>query len=652
MGIFLEITTTNYNGQLADITFFPCSGGSINLGQVILPYYYDNPNYYGTYQIYILKYDKYCDLVIPCPTPSVTSTPTPTPTPKIRNLAYNVLSCCSRLSGVIILPSTFDIGTTIVTTSKLCMTITGFAPKGSIPTFTWSGISYGEGCEKCLEDYPCNPNPTPTPTTTGCKGCFSYTLDGGLGRSGYTEFSYVPCGERTPVTVFIDRTDTIPGNTLTVCAECYYGIVIVSGPGSYTVDGDCIQPTQTPTPTPTMTQTPANNYCILITNESGCGTYNYPTQGNGLINGKKYWNTILDGKTVLIYWDNIQVCWVVKNTNTNEQCSKLFLNSEYPVGDYTEWVSTIPPTSGCSCLSTDTYFTVRLIDCPTPTPTPTATVTPTVTPTNTLTSTPTSTPTPTQTPTQTITQTPTQTITQTPTVTQTSTTTPTPTQTITQTPTLTPTPTVTSSSLPPIIGYFQDCCDSNIKFKIGSLVQPVTVGESYYVQTIGYTGCTRAIDETQVSAGYTTAIILNNEGNCNSCNVKYSIVCPTPTPTPTITSTVTPTVTPTPTVTSTPTLTPTSTLTLTPTNTSTVTPTTTVTETPTLTPTNTSTPTLTPTITPSPSGEVCINCNISGYTYIISDPIILPSPRPTGTPTPTPTNTPDNTVYTIWVHIE
>ena len=52
------------------------------------------------------------------------------------------------------------------------MTITDFAPKGSIPTFTWSGISY-DGCEKCLEDYPCNPNPTPTPTTTGCKGCFS-----------------------------------------------------------------------------------------------------------------------------------------------------------------------------------------------------------------------------------------------------------------------------------------------------------------------------------------------------------------------------------------------------------------------------------------------------------------------------------------------
>jgi len=632
MGIFLEITTTNYNGQLAAITFFPCSGGSINLGQVILPYYYDNDYYYGTFQIYILKYDKYCDLVIPCPTPSVTSTPTPTPTPRIRNLPYRVLSCCSRISGIIILPSTFTIGTTILTTSKLCMTITDFAPKGSVPTFTWSGISYDEGCEKCLEDYPCNPNPTPTPTTTGCKGCFSYTLDGGLGRRGYTEFSYIPCGERTPVTVFIDVTDTIPGNTLTVCAECYYGIVIVSGPGRYTVNGDCIQPTQTPTPTPTITQTPANNYCILITNEYGCGTYNYPTQGNGLINGKKYWNTILDGKTVLIYWDNIQVCWVVKNTNTNEQCSKLFINSEYPVGDYTQWVSTIPPTSGCSCLSTDTYFTVRLIDCPTPTPTPTSTVTPTVTPTNTQT----------QTPTNTQTQTPTVTPTATVTATLTSTVTSTPTNTQTQTPTKTPTPTVTSSPLSPIIGYFQDCCDSSIKFKVGSLVSNLNVGESYYVVTNGYSGCTTFITGTSVSIQYSATTTLTYEIDCYSCNTKKSIVCPTSTPTPT------PTLTPTPTNTMTLTMTPT----MTPTNTMTVTMTPTVTTTPTLTPTNTSTPTLTPTITPSPSGEVCINCNISGYTYIISDPIILPSPRPTGTPTPTPTNTPDNTVYTIWVHIE
>jgi hypothetical protein len=253
-------------------------------------------------------------------------------------------------------------------------------------------------------------------------------------------------------------------------------------------------------------------------------------------------------------------------------------------------------TSGCECLATDTYFSIRLIDCPTPTPTPTVTTTPTVTPTNTITSTPT----------QTVTSTPT--------------------QTVTKTPTTTPTPTITSSPLPPIVGYFQDCCDSNIKFKVGSLPGGLIIGESYYVQTNGYTGCTTFISETPVFTQYPTTIVLVDEGDCNSCKVKRSIVCPTPTPTPT------------------------STLTSTPTSTLTSTPTPTVTKT--VTPTHTSTPTVTPTTTPTPSSQVCINCNISGYTYMISDPIIYPSPRPTSTPTPTPTNTPDNTIYTIWVHIE
>ena len=53
MGTILEILTTNYNGQLADITFYPCSGGSINIGNVILPYNYQSEYYYGTYSIYI-----------------------------------------------------------------------------------------------------------------------------------------------------------------------------------------------------------------------------------------------------------------------------------------------------------------------------------------------------------------------------------------------------------------------------------------------------------------------------------------------------------------------------------------------------------------------------------------------------------------------
>ena len=45
MGYILEITTTNYAGQLANITFYPCTGGSIEIGVVTLPYNYENDNF-------------------------------------------------------------------------------------------------------------------------------------------------------------------------------------------------------------------------------------------------------------------------------------------------------------------------------------------------------------------------------------------------------------------------------------------------------------------------------------------------------------------------------------------------------------------------------------------------------------------------------
>ncbi len=85
MGIILEILTTNYSGQLADIIFSPCSGADIDIGQVTLPYNYDTENYYGVYSIYLPKYNKTCELVVPClsstPTHTPTMTPTMTPTP-------------------------------------------------------------------------------------------------------------------------------------------------------------------------------------------------------------------------------------------------------------------------------------------------------------------------------------------------------------------------------------------------------------------------------------------------------------------------------------------------------------------------------------------------------------------------------------------
>jgi len=81
MATILEILTTNYDGQIADITFYPCSGGSIRIGDVTLPYEYETENYYGTYDIYLPNYNKTCSLNIPCLSPTPTPTPTNTPTP-------------------------------------------------------------------------------------------------------------------------------------------------------------------------------------------------------------------------------------------------------------------------------------------------------------------------------------------------------------------------------------------------------------------------------------------------------------------------------------------------------------------------------------------------------------------------------------------
>ena len=529
----------------------------------------------------------------PTNTPTKTPTQTPTQTP-LRYGAYIVQTCCGGIigtTGVILLPTTFQVGTTIVTTSKLCMTITGRAPKGAIATYTWDSQSIFSGCTECIGQFPCQLTPTPTPTVT------------------------------------------VTPTSSSICGTCA---------------------------------------CIQITSE--CGTQ--IAQRGETINGYvSYTFTSAEGYSTLIYWENGY--WIVYNTETGEKCSILESNSQYPVGTASQWQSSVPPSKGCECLSKDTGFNTVLINCPTPssTPTPTPTSTPAVCQDNLVTngnfdnslsgwS-------------QSVflnwewsdyfggsahyigldeqgslyqdilTEGATYNVTFTlynyaacteygyvnviggdtvigP-ITDTGVTYqnvtficgvgtnfgisamdacgsgdtgtiyiddvciteiagPTPTPTPTPTSTLTPTPTVTSSPLPPIIGYFQDCCDANIKIKVGSLLSGLTTGESYYLETSGYSGCVVVISATKTNLQFNSSILTTFK-NCDDCLEQSQIVCPTPTPTPTKTTTPTPTKTTTP------------------------------------------TPTKTPTPTPTSTAVGCINCGVSGYSYIISN--LTPTPTPT-----------------------
>jgi hypothetical protein len=82
----IQITSTNYNNQLARITFYSNQNPSspVNLGNNILPYIRTDIDVYGTYQVYFPNYNKTCNVTINdptiTPTPTTTSTVTPTPT--------------------------------------------------------------------------------------------------------------------------------------------------------------------------------------------------------------------------------------------------------------------------------------------------------------------------------------------------------------------------------------------------------------------------------------------------------------------------------------------------------------------------------------------------------------------------------------------
>jgi hypothetical protein len=81
MSIGIIISSTNYSGQTGDITFYPSTGGTINLGPQTLPYTYSSDYPYGTYDVYFSSYGNTCSISYLLPSPTPTGTPTNTPTP-------------------------------------------------------------------------------------------------------------------------------------------------------------------------------------------------------------------------------------------------------------------------------------------------------------------------------------------------------------------------------------------------------------------------------------------------------------------------------------------------------------------------------------------------------------------------------------------
>ena len=83
----ISIFSDNLSGQTANVTFFPCTGGTISLGDQVFPFTYVTDYWYGTYDCYVSTYAFNYVLDVPCPTPTPTqtSTQTSTPTPTLTS---------------------------------------------------------------------------------------------------------------------------------------------------------------------------------------------------------------------------------------------------------------------------------------------------------------------------------------------------------------------------------------------------------------------------------------------------------------------------------------------------------------------------------------------------------------------------------------
>lgn len=85
----VTIFSENLSGLTTNVTFYPCSGGTISLGDQVFPFNYVNDYYYGTFDCYVPLYDYNYEISIPCPTVTPTVTPTETPTPTVTETPTN-----------------------------------------------------------------------------------------------------------------------------------------------------------------------------------------------------------------------------------------------------------------------------------------------------------------------------------------------------------------------------------------------------------------------------------------------------------------------------------------------------------------------------------------------------------------------------------
>jgi len=262
MSATVKIGSNNYSGQTADITFFPESGGTLNLGIQFIPYNYTTDYFYGIYNLYFVDFDYTCIFTISSsdPIPSYTN---PTPGPKTYGF-FGKLQQDPELLPTDVLNQTEYSG---LTTNIKLEEYFGGSFIGDISAFRFyseplnaSQIKHNykllknkytlldPDCPNCIIPTPTQtPSNTPTPTVTPTN-----TVTPSITPSETPTNTPTPTVTATP-TLFISPTPTTTQTNTPTVTET---------------------PTQTPTNTPTPTPTPLTTYRAYLFIEPQTGSTN------------------------------------------------------------------------------------------------------------------------------------------------------------------------------------------------------------------------------------------------------------------------------------------------------------------------------------------------------------------------------------------
>ena len=151
----VSIFSDNLSGQTANVTFFPCSGGTISLGDQVFPFTYVSDYWYGTYDCYVSTYAYSYVVDVPCPSSTPTPTPTVTPTETISLTPTNTET------------------PTVTPTNTETLTPTPTPTNTETPTPT--------NTETPTPTMTSSETPTPTPTLTQTPTSINYQFELGYG---------------------------------------------------------------------------------------------------------------------------------------------------------------------------------------------------------------------------------------------------------------------------------------------------------------------------------------------------------------------------------------------------------------------------------------------------------------------------------------